>query len=74
MPFSTAEKVALQSSVQTMADQVNALVVDPLVNPLQAQLDAALADAAAKTAALAVAVANQAALQVKIDAAKAALA
>lgn len=41
MPLSTSEKSALQAAVQTMADAVSALVVDPNPNPLQVQLDAA---------------------------------
>lgn len=60
MSLSTAEKTALVTSVQELSTQVNALVVDPDVNPLQATLDVALAQIAT--------------LQAKIDAAKLALA
>lgn len=60
MSLSTAEKTALVTSVQELSTQVNALVVDPDVNPLQATLYVALAQIAT--------------LQAKIDAAKLALA
>lgn len=53
-----ANKDAINAKLQEAADLVEALPVDPEVNPLQAQLDAALAD--------------NAALRAKIDAAKAA--
>lgn len=56
MPLTAAEKTQLQASVQTIADDVAALVVDPIPHPLQVLLDQANAD--------------KAALQAKINAAK----
>lgn len=45
MPLTSAQKTELQTSVQTVASQVEALVVDTVdVAALQAQLDQALAD------------------------------
>ena len=68
MPLSQAQKTELQTSVQTVAAQVEALVVDTVdVAALQAQLDQALAD-------LVVANGTIADLQAKIAAALAALA
>lgn len=68
MPLSQAQKTELQASVQTVAEQVEALVVDTVdVAALQAQLDQALAD-------LVVANGTIAELQAKISAALAALA
>jgi hypothetical protein len=66
MPLSSTEKAALVAAVKTISDDVNALVIDPAVNPLQAQLDAATAQVAALTSA-------NTALQGKIDAAKTSL-
>ena len=43
MPLSAADKTALQADVQKLSDDVAALTVDPDPNPLQVQLDAALA-------------------------------
>lgn len=53
MPLSQAEKSDLQSKVTAVADAVTALVVDPPVNPLQAQLDAANVTIAARDATIA---------------------
>lgn len=41
MPLSTVQKTQLVSDTQAVLDAVNALTVDPAVNPLQAQIDAA---------------------------------
>lgn len=49
MPLTTVEKTALQGSAQAVLDGVNALTVDPLVNPLQADLDKANATIAQLT-------------------------
>lgn len=68
MPLSTAEKTALQTSVQVVADQVAALEVDTVdVEALQAELAAVKAERDT-------AVEQILALQAKIDAAKLALA
>jgi hypothetical protein len=58
MPLSLAEKTQLQQEAQAVIDAVNALAVDPDVNPLQATVDALTAE-------------NNA-LKAKIDAARAA--
>ncbi len=49
MPLSQTEKTTLVADAQAISDAVNALVPDG-VNPLQAQLDAALATIAAMKA------------------------
>lgn len=68
MPLTSTEKTNLQTSVQTVADQVAALVVDSVdVAALQAQLDQALSDLVAAQATIAT-------LQAKIVAAQQALA
>lgn len=54
------EKTALIAAIQTALNDANAIIVEPDVNPLQALLDAALAQAVVQ--------------QAKIDAARAALA
>lgn len=41
MPLSQQEKTQLQTEAQTLLDAVNALTIDPAVDPLQPQLDAA---------------------------------
>lgn len=74
MPLSTVEKSTLQASVQTLIDEVNALVVDPDPNPLQVALDAANAALAVANADLTAANDTITALNSKIDAAKAAMA
>ena len=56
MPLSQTELTTLKQAVQAVADEVDALVVDPETNPLQVQLDEANATIAS--------------LQAKIDAAK----
>jgi peptidoglycan hydrolase CwlO-like protein len=68
MPLSTAEKTSLQTSVQSVADQVAALVVDTVdIVALQAELAAVQAERDA-------AIQQILALQAKIENAKAALA
>ena len=47
MPLTTSEKAALVATADTLSAQVAALVIDPDTNPLQAQLDAALAQVVA---------------------------
>lgn len=74
MSLSVAEKTALQASAATLSGQIDALTIDPPVNPLQAPLDAALAALATANAALASSNALVAALQTKISNAQAALA
>lgn len=66
MPLSLSEKNALANTAQSILDEVNALVVDPAVNPLQPQLDAANATIAANAT-------EKAAMQARIDGAKSAL-
>lgn len=87
MPLSATEKSALAATAQTILDEVNALTIDPAVNPLQAPLDAANASLATANASLVTANANIvtlqnasgayastiAGMQAKIDSAKAAL-
>lgn len=67
MSLSAAEKTQLTLDVQVLVDHITALVVDPDVNPLQAELDAA-------NAALATAQADNTALLAKIQSAKDAIA
>lgn len=73
MPLSTAQLNALQADVATLVSDVNALVADPAVNPLQALLDAANANIATLQSAASGYATTIAAMQSKIDAAKAAL-
>ena len=75
MPLSAAELSKLQTlaqadvtAVQAVADAVNALVVDPTVNPLQTQLDAANATIASLTSDKAALVAHLATLGADVDA------
>jgi hypothetical protein len=71
MPLTSGEKLQLQASVQTLADEVQALVVDPIPHPLQEQLDAANVQIAALTSQLESANASNAALLAERDAANA---
>lgn len=73
MPLSASDKAALVATAATLTTEVNALVVDPAVNPLQAQLDAANAALATANVSITAQQATIAAMQAKIDAAKAAL-
>jgi chromosome segregation ATPase len=52
MPISTTQLDNIKAAVQVVEDAVNALEADPEVNPLQAQLDAALASISNLTAQL----------------------
>lgn len=78
MPLSSNEKTGLAVAAQALSEAISALIIDPAVNPLQPQLDAAIAardaNAAARDAAIAerdAAIADKATMQGKIDAAKA---
>jgi peptidoglycan hydrolase CwlO-like protein len=50
MPISTTQLDEIKAAVQVVEDAVNAIEADPEVNPLQAQLDAALATVSTLTA------------------------
>lgn len=73
MPLSIAQKTALENIVSELDSQVAGLVVDPAVNPLQAELDAAVAARQAAEAQRDAALSQLALIQQKIDDAKAAL-
>jgi hypothetical protein len=73
MPLSLAQKAALENIVSELDLQVATLVVDPGINPLQAELDAAIAARQTAEAARDSALAQLTLMQQKIDDAKAAL-
>lgn len=66
MPLSIVEKNVLVADATKFAADVNALVIDPAVNPLQAALDAANAAIVTQDAMITQLTAAKAALQDKL--------
>lgn len=74
MSLSSIEKTQLAADVQTLADHITALIVDPDPHPLQIALDEANAALTLANATLAAAMTENADLQTRAQAARDAIA